>query len=487
MLAAETTRANGGNFCSSCSCAFHLRSSDRSTFVPKRNILLPFLHFFRLPLPAAELLPPPAPDPPPPLVAPVPPPPHALPLFEMESFESESELVEAVEMPASLSRSSCERKKMKKKFSSGDWCTCVRTSTVWSGFASTSVLVENSPRSSFRAAPSCLTTAIGCFRQNSCSCGLNASFLFSKNTDGVGGWSCSRVSRVGGQSGGQGGGASADRTEQTAGTSFSSPAWRCLRTSCWMSFADIEILKSPPTEEEVEEEDDDPSKPPLEGEGSFSSLTTGSSLMSGWCCCLLPVSSCRFAPLPAAAAVVVEVASAFIGGDLVLLLVVVVEGREVAIVHEARLRHDTRLGRLVPCRQPKPTVTALLRRLSLEPGGLLLLLQLLTSLLLKAQLVLPHQPVLVGEGLQHGLLLGGQIVLVLQELQLQHLLLVKVERWHRLAGHRSDHTTTSWSAAGSAIFLLEAFVRQTIVAAHLLLLRLLSGMVLGTLGIGRGR
>lgn len=160
--------------------------------------------------------------------------------------------------------------------------------------------------------------------------------------------------------------------------------------------------------------------------------------------------------------------------------------REVAIVHEARLRHDTRLGRLVPCRQPKPTVTALLRRLTLEPGGLLLLLlQLLASLLLKAQLVLPHQPVLVGERLQHGLLLGGQIVLVLQELQLQHLLLVKVEWWHRLAGHRSDHTTTGWSAAGSAILLLEALVRQTIVAAHLLLLRLLSGMVLGTLGRGR--
>uniref|UniRef100_A0A182U5Y5 Uncharacterized protein n=1 Tax=Anopheles melas TaxID=34690 RepID=A0A182U5Y5_9DIPT len=192
-------------------------------------------------------------------------------------------------------------------------------------------LLFSCPKSSFRAAPSCLTTAIGCFRQNSCSCGLNASFLFSKNTDGVGGWSCSRVSRVGGQSGGQGGGASADRTEQTAGTSFSSPACRCLRTSCWMSFADIEILKSPPTEEEEEEEeeDDDPSKPPLEGEGSFSSFTTGSSLMSGWCCCLLPVSSCRFAPLPAAAAVVVEVASAFIGGDLVLL--VVVEGSDTSL------------------------------------------------------------------------------------------------------------------------------------------------------------
>lgn len=33
------------------------------------------------------------------------------------------------------------------QFSSADWWICVRTSTLWSGFASTNVLVENSPKS----------------------------------------------------------------------------------------------------------------------------------------------------------------------------------------------------------------------------------------------------------------------------------------------------------------------------------------------------
>lgn len=64
------------------------------------------------------------------------------------------------------------------------------------------------------------TTAIGCFRQNSCSCGLKACFLFSKCTDGVGGNSCSRVNRCGGQSGGLGGGASGDNTEHADGASM---------------------------------------------------------------------------------------------------------------------------------------------------------------------------------------------------------------------------------------------------------------------------
>lgn len=71
-----------------------------------------------------------------------------------------------------------------------------------------------------RAAASPRTTAIGCFRQNSWSCGLKACFLFSRWTDGVGGWSCSAVSRCGGQSGGQGGGASAARIEQGGGGSL---------------------------------------------------------------------------------------------------------------------------------------------------------------------------------------------------------------------------------------------------------------------------
>lgn len=64
------------------------------------------------------------------------------------------------------------------------------------------------------------TTAIGCLRQNSCSCGLKACFLFSKCTDGVGGSNCSRVNRCGGQSGGLGGGASAANTEHGGGGSI---------------------------------------------------------------------------------------------------------------------------------------------------------------------------------------------------------------------------------------------------------------------------
>lgn len=74
----------------------------------------------------------------------------------------------------------------------------------------------------FRAAAIPRTTAIGCLRQNSCSCGENACFLLSKCTDGVGGNSCSRVKRCGGQSGGDGGGASHDNTEHGCGGSLQS-------------------------------------------------------------------------------------------------------------------------------------------------------------------------------------------------------------------------------------------------------------------------
>lgn len=81
----------------------------------------------------------------------------------------------------------------------------------------TLISVLNLP--SFRAAARPLTTAIGCLRQNSCSCGLNASFLFSKYTEGVGGRSCSLVSRCCGGSGGCGGGALSDRMLQL-GTPF---------------------------------------------------------------------------------------------------------------------------------------------------------------------------------------------------------------------------------------------------------------------------
>lgn len=64
------------------------------------------------------------------------------------------------------------------------------------------------------------TTAIGCLRQNSWSCGLNACFLFSRWTEGVGGKSCSLVKRCGGQSGGAGGGASCVNIEQAPGASL---------------------------------------------------------------------------------------------------------------------------------------------------------------------------------------------------------------------------------------------------------------------------
>ena len=72
----------------------------------------------------------------------------------------------------------------------------------------------------FKAAAIPRTTAIGCLRQNSCSCGENACFLLSKWTDGVGGNSCSRVKRCGGQSGGDGGGASHDNIEHGCGGSL---------------------------------------------------------------------------------------------------------------------------------------------------------------------------------------------------------------------------------------------------------------------------
>lgn len=64
------------------------------------------------------------------------------------------------------------------------------------------------------------TTAIGCLRQNSCSCGEKACFLLSKWTDGVGGTSWSRVKRCGGQSGGDGGGASHAKIEHGCGGSL---------------------------------------------------------------------------------------------------------------------------------------------------------------------------------------------------------------------------------------------------------------------------
>jgi len=51
-------------------------------------------------------------------------------------------------------------------------------------------------------------TAIGFLRQNSCICGLKASFLFSTNTEGVCWRSWSRRSTVRGGTGGLGGGAS---------------------------------------------------------------------------------------------------------------------------------------------------------------------------------------------------------------------------------------------------------------------------------------
>lgn len=87
----------------------------------------------------------------------------------------------------------------------GCWI-CVLTSTLWSGFASTKVFVENRPRSNFKAFAKPLTTAIGCFKQNSCNCGLNACFWLSKYTEGVGGRSCWWFNFIDGGSGGTGGG-----------------------------------------------------------------------------------------------------------------------------------------------------------------------------------------------------------------------------------------------------------------------------------------
>lgn len=99
------------------------------------------------------------------------------------------------------------------QFSSDGCCICVRTSTLWSGFASTSVFVENKPKSNFNADAKPLITAIGCFKQNSCNCGLNACFLLSKYTDGVGGNSCWWFNFIDGGSGGVGGGAVSDIIE----------------------------------------------------------------------------------------------------------------------------------------------------------------------------------------------------------------------------------------------------------------------------------
>lgn len=58
----------------------------------------------------------------------------------------------------------------------------------------------------FKAAAIPRTTAIGCFKQNSCNCGLKACFLLSIYMDGVGGNNCSLVNICGGGSGGDGGG-----------------------------------------------------------------------------------------------------------------------------------------------------------------------------------------------------------------------------------------------------------------------------------------
>jgi hypothetical protein len=38
MFPADTTLANAGNLISSCNCAFHFFSSDKSTFVPNFSI-----------------------------------------------------------------------------------------------------------------------------------------------------------------------------------------------------------------------------------------------------------------------------------------------------------------------------------------------------------------------------------------------------------------------------------------------------------------
>lgn len=78
--------------------------------------------------------------------------------------------------------------------------------------------IENLPN--FRTVAIPRTTAIGCLRQNSWSCGEKACFLLSKCTDGVGGNNCSRVNSCVGQSGGDGGGASQDSIEHGAGGSL---------------------------------------------------------------------------------------------------------------------------------------------------------------------------------------------------------------------------------------------------------------------------
>lgn len=83
-------------------------------------------------------------------------------------------------------------------------------------------LIINECLPNFNADANCLTTAIGCLRQNSCNWGLKACFLFSRNTDGVGGCNCSRVSRCVGISGGAGGGESVDSIEHVAGVSLTS-------------------------------------------------------------------------------------------------------------------------------------------------------------------------------------------------------------------------------------------------------------------------
>ena len=54
------------------------------------------------------------------------------------------------------------------------------TFTGCSGWVSSKVFVANSPRSSLSAAAMPRTTVMGCCKQNSCSWGEKASFLFSK-------------------------------------------------------------------------------------------------------------------------------------------------------------------------------------------------------------------------------------------------------------------------------------------------------------------
>lgn len=148
-------------------------------------------------------------------------------------------------------------------------------------------------------------TAIGCFKQNSWSCGVNAFFLFSRNTDGVGGWSCSRASFCLGTSGGVGGGVSGARIEHVAGHSAVlvplgkkiesniSPQRNLMKTHLIVSsisFADILLLNSSLSSYST----------------SFSIFTTGSALIS-----------CLFSR---ACVTTVDVASHFIVGDFIRLL-----------------------------------------------------------------------------------------------------------------------------------------------------------------------